>query len=165
MTDLDTRPVTAPLWALDRLLSHFAADGWSRTDKPELGEAWDVLIAAKDAALGYPVPAAAQAPPLPPGRWGRVELPGYRQHTGWITEETRFGVQMAIVRNFDGIEEAAVAVGPGSRVVFLPTPLRRPEPLAELPAGAHEGYYGDDEDDEPADAFAGHRGPDETAMF
>ena len=168
MTEPDSRPVAVPLWALDRLLSHFAADGWSRTDKPELGEAWDVLIAAKDAALGYPVPAAAQAPPLPPGRWGRVELPGYRQHTGWITEETRFGVQMAIVRNFDGIEEAAVAVGPGSRVVFLPTPLRRPDAeLAALPAAdGYEGYYPEaDEDDEPADAFAGHRGPDETAMF
>ena len=49
--------------------------------------------------------------------------------------------------------------------VPLPTPLRRPEPLAELPAGHYEGYYYDDgEDAGPADAFAGHGGPDETAI-
>jgi len=75
---------------------------------------------------------------LPGGAWGRVELPGYRQHTGWLTEETRFGVQMAVVRDFDGREVAAYAIGGGSRVVYLPAPLKRPESQAALPAGEYE---------------------------
>lgn len=138
---------------LETRLAYLASGPWTPSDKPDVAGAWKGLTEAKDADLD------AQEPPLPPGRWGRVELPGYRQHTGWITEETRFGVQMAIVRDFDGIEEAAVAVGPGSRVVFLPTPLRRPEPepLTALPAGHYEGYYGEagdeDQDADPADEF------------
>lgn len=130
---------------LATLMSITAAGQWNRIDHPEIAEAWHRLTEAKDADLE--AREAAQDAPLPPGRWGRVELPGYRQHTGWITEETRFGVQMAIVRDFDGIEEAAVAVGPGSQVVFLPTPLRRPEAaLTALPAGSYEGYYAEEGD-------------------
>lgn len=86
-------------------------------------------------------------PPLPPGRYGRVELPGYRQHTGWITEENRFGLAMAVVRDWDGQEMAAVAIGPASQVVYLPTPLKRPDP-ERWPARAIEPSldFGDDAD-------------------
>lgn len=91
-----------------------------------------------------------EADPRPPGIWGRVELPGRRDHTGWITEETRFGAQVAVVRDWDGHEVAWVAIGPGCQVLPLPTPLKRPEPAKALPAGrfgylAEDGY---DEDDE-----------------
>jgi hypothetical protein len=73
-------------------------------------------------------PPPAPAEDLPPGEFARIELPGRREHTGWITEETRFGVQMAVVRNWDGVVLAEVAMGPGCQKVNLATPLRRPEP-------------------------------------
>lgn len=157
-----TGTVTVRRDDLETMMAYLASGPWTPAEKPGVAEAWRRLTEAKDAGLEAAEAAeAVQEPPLPPGRWGRIEIPGFRQHTGWITEETRFGVQMAIVRDFSGIEEAAVAVGPGSRVVFLPTPLRRPEPeLPALPAGeAYEGYYEPgDEDEGPADAFPGRDG-------
>lgn len=91
-------------------------------------------------------PASIPAP-VPPGRYGRVEIPGYRENEGWISEETRFGLQVAVVRDRDGTETAAVGVGPLCRVVWLPVPAPQPEPLA-LTAG--EGWDDDDYDyDEP----------------
>jgi hypothetical protein len=100
-------------------------------------------------------------PSLPEGTFGRIELPGYRNHTGWVTEETRFGVQMAVVRDWDGRVVAEVAPGPLCQFVYLPTPLRRPEPQ-ERPAitrgappawreawdSAEDGAYDDGLDDE-----------------
>jgi transcriptional regulator with XRE-family HTH domain len=96
--------------------------------------------------LGRPAP----EPPVPAGRWGRIEIPGYRENEGWITEETRFGLQVAVVRDRDGTETAAIGIGPLCRVVWLPAP--DPEPRLALPAGEGFGYelgegdY-DDEDD------------------
>ena len=58
----------------------------------------------------------------PPGRYGRVEIPGYRENEGWICEETRFGLQVAVVRDREGRETAAVGIGPLCRVVWLPVP-------------------------------------------
>jgi transcriptional regulator with XRE-family HTH domain len=83
-------------------------------------------LSADPAALlpGYP---EDPEPSLPEGVYGRVELPGYRNHTGWVTEETRFGVQMAVVRDWDGAVAAEVAPGPLCQFVHLPTPLKRPE--------------------------------------
>lgn len=94
--------------------------------------------------------AAALEPPLPDGQFGRVELPGYRQHTGWITEETRFGVQMAVIRDWDGREMAAAVIGANSQVVYLPTPLKRPDSALALLAAAEkdDGFYEPDCDDE-----------------
>ena len=101
-----------------------------------------------------------EATPLPEGIFGRVELPGYRQHTGWITEETVFGLQMAVIRDWDGRVLAEVALGPGSQVVHLPTPLKRPEPRAALPRGTGwddgpgEDFDPDEDlDDEDGPAF------------
>jgi hypothetical protein len=76
----------------------------------------------------------------PDGIWGRVELPGWRNHTGWITDEVRFGEQMCVVRNWDGQVIAMVKLGPACQVLPLPTPLKRPGPVAAITAG------GDDED-------------------
>lgn len=90
----------------------------------------------------------------PAGIFGRVELPGYRQHTGWITEEPRFGQQMAVVRDWDGREIAMAALGPGCQVVVLPTPRKRPEAPKAITGGYGPGIAADidgDEDDEDED--------------
>jgi hypothetical protein len=83
---------------------------------------------------------------LPAGRFGRVELPGYRENTGWITEETRFGMQMAVVRDFDGTEAAVVMLGPACRIVWLPTPLKHPGPRDPLGLAAGDEDDADDEE-------------------
>lgn len=90
----------------------------------------------------------APEPDLPPGRYARVEIPGFRQNTGWVTEETRFGVQCAVVRDWSGVVEAEVVIGPGSRVVYLPTPLKRPEPQAAIECGTGGFGYEVDGPDE-----------------
>lgn len=93
----------------------------------------------------------APEPPLPDGIFGRIELPGRRNHTGWIADEPRFGIQMAVVRDWDGNVIAEVGVGPLVQIVRLPTPLKRPEPPKAITAG--RGWFGadfrdDDEDDD-----------------
>ncbi len=93
---------------------------------------------------------AEPEPGLPEGVYGRIELPGYRAHTGWITDETRFGVQMAVARDWEGREMAAAVIGPNSQVVYLPTPLKRPEPPRALGVAvdawdsAEDSAYDDD---------------------
>lgn len=91
----------------------------------------------------------ADEPALPEGIYGRVELPGYRNHTGWVTEETRFGVQMAVVRDWDGRVVAEVAPGPLCQFVHLPTPLKRPDPQERAAitsgAGGSDDYLWDRE--------------------
>lgn len=93
---------------------------------------------------GVPAPGPEESP-LPDGFFGRVELPGWRNHTGWITEETRFGAQVAVVRDWNGGVIAEVCIGPMCQVIHLQTPLRRPEPVAALPAGGSP-WAGDDDD-------------------
>lgn len=90
--------------------------------------------------------AEGREPSLPEGIYGRIELPGYRNHTGWVTEETRFGVQMAVVRDWDGRVVAEVAPGPLCQFVHLPTPLKRPEPQ-ERAAITSGNPWGDEPDD------------------
>jgi transcriptional regulator with XRE-family HTH domain len=117
-----------------------------RTDPGAVG------IVSLAAALGVapasllPEAETAAGPELPEGVYGRVELPGYRNHTGWVTEETRFGVQMAVVRDWDGAVVAEVAPGPLCQFVHLPTPLKRPEPQerAAITSGSMQAA-----DDEP----------------
>lgn len=74
------------------------------------------------------------APPLPPGRWGRIEIPGFRNDTGWI-DVAPDGVTK-LVRDWDGALIAEVTPGPNSRVVYLPTPQKRPEPQQAITRGA-----------------------------
>lgn len=87
---------------------------------------------------------------LPEGIYGRIELPGYRTHTGWVTEEARFGAQMAVIRGWDGLVKAEVFIGPGCRFVHLPAPLKRPEPPRALGVAvdgwdsAEDSAYDDD---------------------
>ena len=76
-------------------------------------------------------------------------MPGRREDTGWITEETRFGAVMAVVRDWDGRETAAIALGPACRLVYLPTPLKRPE--APRRAAITSGLRPVDEDEDDWD--------------
>jgi transcriptional regulator with XRE-family HTH domain len=102
------------------------------------------------------LPSGPAPDPEPSGRYGRVEMPGYRENEGWITEETRFGLQVAVVRDREGTETAAIGMGPLCRVVWLPVPETRPEPPA-LPPGTGwddgpdggDGDLGDDDDEYP----------------
>jgi hypothetical protein len=102
----------------------------------------------------YETPAAGgdQPEPLPDGIFGRVELPGWRNHTGWITDEVRFGEQMCVVRDWDGRVIAMVKLGPACQVLPLPTPLKRPEPRLALPAGRGE-------DQDPDEDLTDEHGP------
>lgn len=86
-------------------------------------EVWRAWHEAAFAEMTAPEPE-----PLPDGIFGRIELPGYRNHTGWITDELRFGQQVAVVRDWDRCEVAMVVLGPGCQIVALPTPLKRPDP-------------------------------------
>jgi len=125
---------------------------------PEVHEAFGRLLEGFDEAHGIKDQAAG---PLPPGRFGRVEIPGYRENEGWISEETRFGLQVAVVRDREGCETAAIGIGPLCRVVWLPVPSPRPEPRLALPPGdpdvawAGEDDDEDDEDDEVYEAAPG----------
>lgn len=112
---------------------------------PALQAAFNRLSGAR-----YETPESAPDPePAPPGRYGRVEIPGYRENEGWISEETRFGLPVAVVRDREGCETAAIGIGPLCRVVWLPVPGLEPEPRLALTAG-ESGWDDDlDDDDEP----------------
>lgn len=103
---------------------------------------------------GSPLPALEEppVPPLPPGQFVRVELPGYRQHTGWVTEETRAGAGVLVIRDWNGAVQAEVFPGAGCQVVHLPTPLKRPEASPQLAISGRD-FIGDDLDDYPDRTF------------
>ena len=105
-------------------------------------------LSAGEITVAAAEPPAADESLLPAGAFGRIDLPGYRNHTGWVTEETRFGVVLAVVRDWEGRVLAEVAMGPGCQFVHLPTPLRRPEEQerAAITAGDPWGHGDDDED-------------------
>jgi hypothetical protein len=107
-----------------------------------------------DREAGYePVTEPSSAddePSLPEGIYGRVEFPGMRGDTGWITEGTRGGQCVLVVRDWDGCPLGEYILGPACRLVHLPTPLRRPEKQerAAITGSADPwGHYADDEED------------------
>jgi hypothetical protein len=70
---------------------------------PEVGEAFERLLGAFDEAHGIEGEMPAPEPdPMPDGIWGRVELPGRREHTGWITGGSVWGAEGLIVRDWNG---------------------------------------------------------------
>ena len=93
--------------------------------------------------------AEPEADARPDGFWGRVEIAGYRDATGWVTDEPRFGLQMAVVRDWDGRVIDEFAMGPNSRIEHLPTPLKRPGPRAALPPGDPDVAWAGDEPEDP----------------
>jgi hypothetical protein len=85
--------------------------------------------------------------PLPDGEYARVEIMGHDFHTGWVTESTRTGPPVMVVRNWDGFVIAEVPGHSLYRFIPLPTPLKRPDPQVALPVGAGFGYEYDGDPD------------------
>jgi hypothetical protein len=73
-----------------------------------------------------PGPAEPELPPQPEGEYGRVEIPGFRNNTGWITEGFRAGAGFLVISDRDGTVLAEVAPGPNTRIVHLEVPPERP---------------------------------------
>lgn len=124
---------------LHALMARIGALAWDPETDPEFSAVWERLSEAKDAP-GEEVPAAEPEPPLPDGEYARVEILGHDHHTGWVTESTRAGQPVMVVRNWDGLVIAEVPGHSLYRFVPLATPLKRPEPQAALPAGDGFGY-------------------------
>jgi transcriptional regulator with XRE-family HTH domain len=124
-------------------------------DLIRIADALGVQAASLLPAEPWVTPPAPEPDPRPEGFYGRVELPGYRHYTGWITDEERFGQHMCVVSNWDGVELVAVIPGPNSPVLRLPTPLKRPEPVTAITAGpafdpeVHTGWAAGDDGDDP----------------
>ena len=106
---------------------------------------------AREAAWERLVVAIATQPaeqaPLPAGEYARVEVMGHDQHTGWVTDGTRAGVPVLVVKDWDGHTIAEVPGGSLYRFVPLPTPLKRPEPQRSLAAWSAENLPADGDDD------------------
>jgi transcriptional regulator with XRE-family HTH domain len=126
-------------------------------DLIRIADALGVQAASLLPAEPWVTPPAPAPEPLPPGRYGRVEIPGYRENEGWISEETRFGLQVAVVRDRTGTETAAIGIGPLCRVVWLPVPEPGPESRLALPAGSWRDHD-DDEDLDDEDGSSWERG-------
>ena len=119
-------------------------------DSPSLKAAWNRLGEAVDPPAGTTAQPEPASPSLPDGEYARVEVMGHDQHTGWVTDGTRAGIPVLVVKDWDGRTVAEVPGGSLYRFVPLPTPLKRPEPrraLASRPFGAAL----DDDYDEPDD--------------
>lgn len=111
--------------------------------------------------IQFPAPGTGAGPaPVPDGVYCRVEMPGWRQHEGWVTQESVFGTQAARVRDRDGRVIADVFPGPGCRILPLPVPAEVPAPgralaITSRPDDDEQDYYdiddsGDDDDDDGA---------------
>ncbi len=106
------------------------------------------------AALHPATTEAPEEPPLPEGIYGRVEFPGMRGDTGWITEATRGGQCVLVVRDWDGLPLGEYILGPACRLVHLPTPLKRPGPQEERRAITRQpASFGEYEEDDPDDDY------------
>lgn len=148
---LPSEPVMDLLEAAWGIIANAGAGDWDSQPQAwrEAAERWrDRYHAAVRAFCGQ-LPAEEPDPPLPDGIFGRLELPGFRHYTGWITDEMRYGQQMAVVRDWDGHVITVASVGPNSQVVHLPTPLKRPEPQRALSAGAAGAAVDDGYDEDP----------------
>ena len=91
--------------------------------------------------------ARPDAPPLPDGEYARVEILGHDSDTGWVTESTRAGQPVMVVRNWDGFVIAEVPGHSLYRFVPLATPLKRPEPRVPAAITPGDDYWDHDDDD------------------
>jgi hypothetical protein len=143
---------------------------WDPINHPAWKETLERFVALNDAGPGghgQAAPAAPMEPPLPPGEYATVHIMGHLHETGWVTEGTRAGVPVLVIRDWEGRVKREVPGHALYQYVPHPTPLRRPdpEPLAALPAGqgdpwADERYDGREDDGEPADGFAAQVDPE-----
>lgn len=172
-----TQPVSLRLDDVANLLTMSSVSDWDPTKHPEFAESFHRAAAVKDAAMaGQPAP--QDSPPPPPGDYGCVHVMGHTQCEGWVSDGSIAGAACLDVRDEAG--RLIAKIPPHSVYMYEPRIPPRvlaaaSRPLAELPAGepgplpsgAYEGYYPEpgDEDSGPADEFAGHRGPDDTAIL
>jgi hypothetical protein len=110
------------------------------------------------------IPAVAEekpqpVPPLPPGTYGYVELPGMINDEGWISEGMLAGTPVLVVRARDGRVKARVNPQQMRRMAELPVPADSAQvpaagPFAPaLPAGGSCGCGPYEECDECAGPF------------
>jgi hypothetical protein len=83
---------------------------------------------------------AAPEPSLPEGEYARVEIMGHDHETGWVTDGTRAGVPVLVIRGWDGRVLREVPGQALYQFIPLPTPLKRPEPQRALPGAGWTGY-------------------------
>jgi hypothetical protein len=118
-----------------RILVDRAASHPEPPDDPALVN--EALQYAERALEGQvPGPEAKPEPSLPPGEYARVEIMGHDSETGWVSDGTRAGVSVLVIRGHDGRVRREV---PGHALFSywpLPTPLKRPDPQAAITAGA-----------------------------
>jgi hypothetical protein len=109
-------------------------------DPAILNEALQYAQKALDGEIPAPEPASHAESLLPPGEFGRVELPGFVHYIGWVTDGTRAGCPVVVISDWDGRKVAEVVPQAMRQFIALPTPLKRPEPQTALPAGTGFGY-------------------------
>ncbi len=125
-------------------------DGWEASAganaEVATARALSLLVQPLEAFLrGEPV--AEPAADLPDGEYARVEILGHDSHTGWVTESTRAGQPVMVVRNWDGFVIAEVPGHSLYRFVPLATPLKRPEPRVPAAITAGDDYWDHNDDD------------------
>ena len=120
----------APVY-LHLLVERAAANPDPPEDVASMNEALQYARKALDGEVPPPEP---KDPALPPGEWARVEIMGHDQVTGWVTDGTRAGVPVLVIRDWDGRVLREVPGQSLYQFVPLPTPLKRPDPVAALPA-------------------------------
>lgn len=145
----DVRELLGDAW---RLISQVAESELAeQTTYPWTDEA-DAWRQCYEAYLKATVPPSGQPDPeLPPGEYARVEIMGHASVTGWVTDGTRAGVPVMVVRDWDGKVLREV---PGHSLYQfrpLPTPLRYPEPVAAITCSSADGTS----DDAGAEDFYG----------
>jgi hypothetical protein len=130
---------------LHAVMARAGARDWTPESDPKFAAVWERLTEAE----AVTAPAVESEPPLPRGEFGRVELPGFVHYTGWVTDGTRAGCPVVVISDWDGRKVAEVVPQAMRQFIALPTPLKRPEPQAALPAG--EGF-GDEYAEMPDDS-------------
>jgi len=172
LTDTGQHPDFAAIsWEdLANAVAMCATAQWDPINHPAWKETLDRFVALNDAGPdghGQAAPAAPADPPLQPGEYLHVQVKGYQEYEGWVTEGTYCGSPYVFVRDETG---ALIAKFPPDSVHCMtppPVPLPVRTPRAALPAGQGDPWaddrdrYDNGEDDgEPADAFAGRVDPD-----
>ena len=116
-----------------RLLMDRAASNEKPPEDPALTN--EALQYAERALNGeVPAPEAKPGPALPEGEYARVEIMGHDYETGWVTEGTRAGAPVMVIRDWDGRVLREVPGHSLYQFIPLATPLKRPEPQKALTA-------------------------------
>ena len=168
----EPQPVTpAPLsWDdLANAVAMCATAQWDPLNHPEWKATLERMAALHDAGPQGTGPAAPAEPQEPAGEYAMIELPGYVDHVGWLTDGTRCGQPVIIVSDRDGRKLAEVSPGAYRRIVPLQVPPERPQlpPDATMALPAAEPYGGfyepGSEDEGHGDAFPGRDERDDHA--